>query len=86
MLELLESIFGDCKKSCGKGCETGCCEAACAVGCGQCGGAAPAKAPAAAPAKAPEQAAPLPQAPKADPSASIQSRGIYQASRSLVRN
>ncbi|MEN6405238.1 MAG: hypothetical protein ABFC77_02080 [Thermoguttaceae bacterium] len=76
VLELLEDLFGSCKK-----CDNGGCEAACG-----CNGAAPAtKAPAAAPAKAPE-AAPLPAAPKADPSASIQSRGIYQASRSLVRN
>ena len=84
VVELLEAIFGSCDK-CGKGCEVGC-EVGCAAGCG---GAAPAKtAPAAAPApaKAPEQAAPLPAAPKADPSASIQSRGFYQASRSLVRN
>ncbi len=38
-----------------------------------------------APAKAPE-AAPLPAAPKADPSAAIPSHGIYQASRTLVSN
>ena len=85
VLELLEDLFGDCKKcgkSCGTGCETGC-EVGCAAGCG---GAAPAKAaPTTAPAKAPETA-PLPAAPKADPSASIQSRGVYQVSRSLVRN
>jgi hypothetical protein len=83
VVELLENIFGSCKKCNDCGCEAGC-EVA-------CGGttAAPAKAPATAPAKAPgkaPEAAPLPKAPKADPSASIQSRGIYQASRSLVRN
>jgi hypothetical protein len=77
VVELLEDIFGSispCKSQ--EGCETA------------CGGAAPAqKAPATAPAKAPEHAAPLPAAPKADPSASLDdSRGIYQASRSLVRN
>jgi len=80
VLELLEDLFGDCKKdkSCGTGCEVGC-EVGCATGCG---GAAPAKgAPATAPAKAPEQAAPLPAAPKADPSASIRSRGVYQMVR-----
>jgi hypothetical protein len=81
VLELLEALFGDCGKSCGT-CEAGSCETACG-----CGGAAPAKAPAAAPAKAPEEkAAPLPVAPKPDASAAIQTRGIYQASRSLVRN
>ncbi len=77
VLELLESMFGcdECNE-CSTGCDTG------------CGGttAAPAKAPATAPAKAPEAAAPLPVAPKADPSAAIPSRGIYSASRSLVRN
>jgi hypothetical protein len=77
VLELIEGLFG-CDKC------NACCEAGCETGCG-CGGTttAPSKV---APAKAPEQAAPLPTAPKADPSASIQSRGIYQASRSLVRN
>jgi hypothetical protein len=55
-------------------CDNGCCEAA-------CGGAAPAPK---AKAKGTE-AAPVP-APKADPQASIQGSGIYQASRSLVRN
>ena len=81
MVELIEGVFGTKKCCCGTCCEGGCCNA-----CG-CNGAAPAtKAPAAAPAKAPEQAAPLPAAPKADPSASIESRGIYQAARSLVRN
>ena len=82
VLELLENLFGECK------CKSTCggCEVCCAAGCG---GAAPASkaAPATAPAKAPEQAAPLPAAPKADPSAYMDSNsGIYQASRSLVRN
>ena len=51
-------------------------------------GAAPAAAPAAAPKAAPaEEAAPLPKAPKADPSASMhRTRSVYQASRSIVRN
>ena len=77
VVELLENLFGN--DECNEGCEAGC-------GCG--GTTVPGKAPATGPAKAPEQAAPLPAAPKADkdPSASIQSRGIYQASRSLVRN
>jgi hypothetical protein len=80
VIELLEAIFGEPCKSCG-------CETACAAGCATgCDGAAPAAAPAKAPAKAPEAAAPLPAAPKADPSASIPSRGIYQASRTVVRN
>jgi hypothetical protein len=80
VIELLDAMFGN--RKCGQcgGCNTGC-----DAGCG-CGGAAPVNtAPAKTPAKAPEQAAPLPQAPKADPSASLP-RGIYQASRTLVRN
>jgi len=78
---LLKDLCAKCKK-----CRTGCCEAGCCeTACG-CGGAAPAAAPATAPAKAPEKAAPLPQAPKADPSAAIPSRGIYQAANTLVRN
>ena len=78
VVEMLENLFGTDE----------CCNAAagCEAGCGCGGTTVPGKAPAAAPAKAPEQAAPLPAAPKADPSASIQSRGIYQASRGLVRN
>ena len=72
LVELLESLFG-CDE-----CNNGCCEAACG-----CGGAAPATTPK-TPAKGTE-AAPVP-APKADPQASIQGSGIYQASRSLVRN
>jgi hypothetical protein len=84
LVELLESLFGDCRSKCGTcevaGCDTGC-------GCG--GTTVPGKAPAVAPDKAPgEKAAPLPVAPnpKPDASAAIPSRGIYQASRSLVRN
>ncbi len=81
MVELLEDLFGE-RCCCGKAsCEAGCCEAACG-----CGGAAPAPKPTTAPGKVQEKPAPLPAAPKADPSASIPSRGIYQASRGLVRN
>jgi len=79
VLELLENLFGN--DTCG--------EAGCEAACGGCGGTTvPGKAPVTAPAKAPEQAAPLPSAPnpKPDPQASIQTRGIYQASRTLVRN
>lgn len=76
VLELIEKLFCCDKNKCVAGCETGC-----ETGCG--GTTVPGKAPAAAPAKAPEAAAPLPAAPKADPSASIQSRSIYQG---LVRN
>ncbi|MBU4271942.1 MAG: hypothetical protein KKE86_00445 [Planctomycetes bacterium] len=78
VVELLEALFGgrNCrcgKAACGDGCETAC----------GSGGVAPGVK---APAKAPEKAAPLPMAPKADPSAAVPTRGIYQASRSLVRN
>ncbi len=78
VIELLEALFGsrNCRcgeASCGDGCETAC----------GSGGVVPGVK---APAKAPEKAAPLPMAPKADPSAAIHTRGIYQASRSLVRN
>jgi len=78
VLELLEKLFC-CDE---RNDECGCSEATCG------GTTVPSqKAPTTAPAKAPEKAAPLPQAPKADPSASnTNSRGIYQASRSLVRN
>ncbi|MEN6452214.1 MAG: hypothetical protein ABFC96_17120 [Thermoguttaceae bacterium] len=81
VLEMIEKLFGErqCVSPCGE----------CEVACGPCGTTttAPAKkvAPTTAPAKAPE-AAPLPAAPKADTSAAVQTRGIYQASRSLVRN
>jgi hypothetical protein len=76
VVELLENLFA---------CHRCCSETTCGCGCG-CNGGAPAAAPAPvkAPVKAPE--APLPQAPKADPSASIDSRGIYEAAPSLVRN
>ena len=77
LVELLENLFGG--RNCGCGMAT--CGDSCGVGCG---GAAPAPAMK-TPAKAPEKAAPLPKAPKADPSASIPTRGIYQA-QSLVRN
>lgn len=75
VLELIEKLFGcDDDDDCGTGCDTGC-------------GSTTVPSKAGTPAKAPEAAAPLPAAPKAtDPSASIQQRGIYQASRSLVRN
>ena len=78
VLELRENLFGT--DECG-------CEAGCEAGCNGCGGTTvPGKAaPGTTPAKAPESATP-PPAPKADPSASIQPRGIYQASRSLARN
>jgi hypothetical protein len=86
VLELLECLFGEPCNKCGNACGGGC-EAACAAGCDGAK-AAPAAAPAPAPAKAKEQAAPLPKAapPKPDPSASLQRTGIYEASRSLVRN
>jgi hypothetical protein len=67
----------------------------CAVACGEpscCGatvvpGPVPAPAPAPAAAPAPAEAAPLPAAPKADPSASLmRSRSIYQATASIVQN
>ena len=93
LLGLLDDLFGcrKCKGGCGGCGEPSCCEEAC--GCGECGGgevATPAAAPSTAPAPAPapaEEAAPLPQAPTADPSASLmRSRSIYQASRTVVRN
>jgi hypothetical protein len=83
VVELLEALFGDLGKNpCGS-----CDVAGCDTGCG--GTAVPGKAPVAAPDKAPgEKAAPLPAAPTAKPdaSAAVPSRGIYQASRTLVRN
>jgi hypothetical protein len=82
VVELLEDLFGE-RRCCGAAsCEAGCCEAAC--GCGGTSTSAPK--PTTAPGKVQEKPAPLPPAPKADPSASIESRGIYQASRDLVRN
>lgn len=82
IVELLENLCGSrkCRKA---GCEVGNCEVSC--GPAGCDGAAPSKA-APAPVKAAPEAAPLPAAPKADPSASIESRGIFQASRTLARN
>lgn len=73
VIELLEALFGSRNCRCGDGCETAC----------GGGGVVPGVK---APARAPEKAAPLPMAPKADPSAAIHTRGIYQASRSLVHN
>jgi len=75
--DLLDGLFG-CKKCCCKpvcaepacceeACAPACCEEACAPACcaaPACGGGAPVVAPA-------EEAAPLPQAPQADPSASL---------------
>jgi hypothetical protein len=75
VVELLEALFGD--RPCGQPCGQ-------AV-CGDCGGA-PAPKAGSSPTKAQEQPAPLPTAPKSDPSASIPSRGIYQAARGLARN
>ena len=82
LVELLEDLFGE-RCCCGKAsCEAGCCEAACG-----CGGSAPmTPKPTTAPGKVQEKPAPLPPAPKADPSAAVPGRGIYQASRDLVRN
>ena len=79
VIGMLDNLFA-CKK-CGEKAE---------CGCGACGAgaAAPAKAPAApaaAPAKAPEEskeAAPLPIAPKADPSASL----MRQTLRTVAQN
>jgi hypothetical protein len=83
VLELLENLFG-CNE-CGT-CEVGG-ETGCATGCG--GTAAPAgkTAPTTGPAKAPETTTPPPPVvPKPDPVTKNQTRGIYQASRSLARN
>lgn len=78
VVELLEALFGG--RNCGCGEAT--CGDSCDTGCGG-GTVIPGVK---APGKAPEKAAPLPMAPKADPSAAVPTRGIYQASRSLVRN
>jgi len=79
VVELLEALFGGRNCCCG--------EAVCGDGCGDgCGAGTVVTPDAKAPAKAPEKAAPLPAAPQADPSAALPARGIYQASRSLVRN
>jgi hypothetical protein len=77
LLGILDGLF-NCKSSCCK--SSCCCEPSC---CGTCGGggteaASPAEAPA-------EEAAPLPEAPKADPTASLRrSNRVRQASRSVV--
>ncbi len=75
LVELLENMFGPFER-CHEGCE---------VACGCDGAPVKAKAPTTAP-KAGEKPAPLPVAPKADQSASNTTRGIYQASRSVVAN
>jgi hypothetical protein len=86
VLNLVGRLFhhNKCTTACETGCETGC-------GCGgTTAPATPAAAPAAAPApavKPAEEAAPLPIAPKADPSASLmRPRTIYQASRIVAQN
>ncbi|MEX0710720.1 MAG: hypothetical protein WD278_00135 [Pirellulales bacterium] len=67
---LLSNLFKSRKKSC------------CNTGCGGCGGGYDGHG---APAPAAGEAAPMPPAPMADPSASIQGRrSIVQASRTLV--
>jgi hypothetical protein len=82
VLDLLEGLFG--RKCCPKP-KKSCCPVACAApaGCGGCtisNGASPAPAPAA------DEAAPLPPAPKADPSASIiRPRQMHTASRALAQ-
>ncbi len=83
--DFLEKLFSCCNPRCKKSCCKPACGEGCEVACGGCGvtesTAAPAKA---APA---EEAAPLPAAPKADPSASLQrTRNILQASRDVVQN
>jgi hypothetical protein len=75
-------MFGSC-------CENGC-EASCEAGCG-CGGttvpAGKTPAPTTGPAKAPETTTPPPPVvAKPDNVTSNETRGIYQASRSLARN
>jgi hypothetical protein len=83
VLELLQGLFG---KKCG--CQSGCGVNACEVGCNVgCGGTTTAPKSETAPAKAPQgnEPAPLPSPPKTDASASM-SRGIIQASRTIVRN
>ena len=83
VLELLENMFGRCH-------EAGTCEASCEAGCG-CGGttvpAGKTPAPTTGPAKAPETTTPPPPVvAKPDNVTSNETRGIYQASRSLARN
>jgi len=82
VLDLLENLFG-CK-CCAKPKKSCCGPMACApaaVGCG-CGGAIES----ATPAPTTEEAAPLPPAPKADPSASIiRPRQLHTASRTLAQ-
>jgi hypothetical protein len=88
LLDLMDDIFG-CKKSCKKSCNScgpKACEAAaaCDTGCGGCGGGAPAQNGDVKEEKK-EETTLLPKAPTPDPRASLlRSRGIYQASRSVV--
>lgn len=87
VLTFIDNLFSALKPC--RSCNVACGEVS---GCG-CGATvvpgAPAPVPAAAPAPvaAPQEAAPLPAAPKADPSASLmRSRSIYQATASIVQN
>ncbi len=73
LLELFQGLF-QCRKSC---CDVGCDPCAAADSGGKVEGGAPTPAP---------EAAPLPKAPKADPSASIHRGAIYQAARVVVQN
>jgi hypothetical protein len=81
-LKFVDNLFVCDKCCCGCG-AVECCGVVESCGCG-CGAPAPAAAPKAAPAV---KEAPLPKAPKADPSASlIEPRTIHQASRSIVQD
>ncbi len=81
VLELLENLFGPC---CDNGCEAGCCETGCGGGMAVPGGKTM---PKTGPAKAPETTTPPPPVvPKPDSVTKNQTRGIYEASRSLARN
>jgi hypothetical protein len=81
VLDLLENLFG--RKCCPKPKKSCCGPMACApAACGGCGGAMES----ATPAPTTEEAAPLPPAPKADPSASIiRPRQLHTASRTLAQ-
>jgi hypothetical protein len=77
VLDFIDDLF-----CCVGGCRSNCCEppGCCEVSCDGYGESAPAKA---APA---EEAAPLPKAPKADPSASFnRDRGVRVVSRTIAR-
>ena len=69
-------LFACHKSCCKKSCGNGCCNAEPSCGCG--GGGATTAAPA-------DDAAPMPPAPTADPSASIQGRRVLSASSKVVR-